>query len=184
MFLATSLTLAPGRQHTFLWDGSKRHIGPSVPLRRESPMTTALLFILTDDGAKRGADWLALGNLSCMMDMHQHPHPPVPSAPEPHTCSVRAPGKVGQAEGLSACCPKQGLVSIPCCLQGRPFPPDCERADDPPLLEEHLPHALPVGMVECNSTNQYPLHNPRYRFPAIAGDLSWRHQSFNPICNS
>ena len=42
-----SLTRAPGRQQTSLRGGSVRHIGPSVPFRRESTTTiTHLLFLV------------------------------------------------------------------------------------------------------------------------------------------
>jgi len=44
------------RQQTALWDGSGRQIGPSVPLRRESPMTITLLFFLAEAVVIRGAD--------------------------------------------------------------------------------------------------------------------------------
>ena len=160
MFLATSLTRAQGRQHTSLWDGSEWHIRPLVPLRRESPMMIALLFFLTLQQNREQTDqpW---ATSPTRMDFHQHPCPPACPGPEPHTCYVRASGKGGQAEGQSSCCPEQGLVSIPHCLRGCSIPPDCETADDPPQLEEYLPHTLPVGMAESNSTCQSPSHNPR-----------------------
>ena len=37
-------TQAPDGQDTSLWDGSEQHIGPLVPLKKESPMMAALLF--------------------------------------------------------------------------------------------------------------------------------------------
>ena len=62
-FLATSLTLAPGRQQTSLWVGSGRQIGPSVPLRIESPTTITLLSFLVEAVLMRGVNLLALGIL-------------------------------------------------------------------------------------------------------------------------
>jgi len=43
-----SLTRVPGRQQTSLRGGSVRHIGPSVPLRRQSPTTITCLFFLVE----------------------------------------------------------------------------------------------------------------------------------------
>jgi len=57
-----SLTWAPGRQQTSLWDGSGQHIGPSVPLRRELAMTITLLFFLTKAVIIHRADRLFLGS--------------------------------------------------------------------------------------------------------------------------
>lgn len=42
-----SLTWASGRQQAFLWFGAGQHI-TLVPLRMESPMTTAVLFFFCD----------------------------------------------------------------------------------------------------------------------------------------
>lgn len=59
-----SLTCAPGRQHTSLRVGSGRHIGPSVPRRRESPMTTILLSFRVEAVVRRGVDRFTRGNLT------------------------------------------------------------------------------------------------------------------------
>ena len=40
----TSLSSAPGSQQASPWVGSGQHVGPSVPLRVESLMTTSFLF--------------------------------------------------------------------------------------------------------------------------------------------
>ena len=58
-----SLTWAPGRQHTFLRLGSGLQMGPSVPLRRESPTTTTLLSFLAETVSACGVDCLALCKL-------------------------------------------------------------------------------------------------------------------------
>ena len=58
-----SLTQGPGRQHTSQWLGSSLHMGPSVPLRTESPTMTTLLSFLTEAVSRHGGDHLTLGSL-------------------------------------------------------------------------------------------------------------------------
>ena len=63
MFLVMYLTQAPGGQHTSRRLGSGLHMGPSVPLTRESPTTTTFLSLLTEAVSRHGGDCLALGSL-------------------------------------------------------------------------------------------------------------------------
>lgn len=55
-----SLTQAPQRQQNSPWFGSVLHTGPSVSLRRESPMTTTLHFLLTEEVMMWGGDDVGL----------------------------------------------------------------------------------------------------------------------------
>lgn len=55
-----SLTQAPQRQQNSLWFGSGLHTGPSIPLKRESPMTTTLHFLLTEEVVMWGVDHVGL----------------------------------------------------------------------------------------------------------------------------
>lgn len=56
-----SLMCAPGRQKTSLWVGPSLCIGSSVPMRRESPIPTTLLFLLTKEVLAWGRGVVALG---------------------------------------------------------------------------------------------------------------------------
>ena len=58
------LTQATGRQLTSLREGSIWHVGPSGPLRRESPTTITHLFFLVEVFVIQGVDLSDLGNTS------------------------------------------------------------------------------------------------------------------------
>lgn len=54
----------PQSPHTSLWAGSSWRTGPSILLKRESPMTTTLLFFLIEEVLMQGIGCPALGNPS------------------------------------------------------------------------------------------------------------------------
>lgn len=63
-FFVMSLSWVTGAQHTSLWVGSGWHIGPSIPLKRESPMTTTLFYVLLGEVVMREVGCHALGTPS------------------------------------------------------------------------------------------------------------------------
>lgn len=78
-FLGMSLTLVPGRQQSSLWVESGRQLGPSVPLRRESPTTISLLSVLVEAVLRHVVDFLTLGILLATLSTSS-------SAPGPSSC--------------------------------------------------------------------------------------------------
>jgi len=152
------LTQAPGRQQTSLWDGSRWHVRPSVPLRRESSMVITLLFFFMEAVLMRGGDCLALGT-QCV-GLHLPRHLPGPPVPESHNYCVRASGVEREAGRGFACCPEKGPVSIPPCLSGPLLLPSRVRAGDLLLLMECQSFVFVSGMVGHGSTNLFPSHTP------------------------
>jgi len=150
-FLATSLTRAPGRQQTSLWDGSSRHIGPSVPLRTESPMTITLLFSLAGAVVVCGADLLIRGNPL------NGPSPASSFAGPSHFKALYLLLKgnwegEGAQEGIHLLS-EQGPVSIPPCLLGTLFLLGGKRVGGSLLLVQVPPNALASGRAGSGSTS-------------------------------
>ena len=88
-----SLTQAPGRQHTSLEVGLGVHMGPSVPLRKESLTTITLLSFLAELISKCVDDHLALGPLLGRSSLTSPlTSPSISSTPK---LLLREPGGVG-----------------------------------------------------------------------------------------
>jgi len=80
------------------------------------------------------------------MDLHPHPHWPVPHIPEPRICWLRAAGQGREAGRGFACHPEQGPVSIPPHLLGPLFLLSGQRVGGPLLLMKP-PSAALAGPV-------------------------------------
>lgn len=83
----------PGEAAEFPIGGSGLHVGPSVPSRRESPMTMTRLFFFLEAVLMQGLTGLTSATPPSWMN-HRPRSCSVPLV-EPHTCYARAPGKVG-----------------------------------------------------------------------------------------
>lgn len=59
-----SLTLGPERQQSSLRSGSGLHIGPTIPLRSEDPVTMTCLFFFMESILSQGTGQLNLGDSS------------------------------------------------------------------------------------------------------------------------
>ena len=121
MILATSLTQAPGKQHTSLWDGSEQHVVPSVPLRRESPMMTALLF-----------SWLSCSKMGSRLTSLGQPllhdgHAPTSTSPSPFSSRAsylfcKGTWEGGTGWGVVCLLPQTGTCFHPLLSSRSPLP--------------------------------------------------------------
>lgn len=154
-----SLTWAPGRQQTSLRVGSGRHIGPSVPLRRELPTTITLLSFLVEAVLRCGVNFLALGNLLGGLSNTSSPTSLSSSKASNVLCKCAWEGKAGRERGSlrHRAGTRSHSSSSP-----RSLPlPDSDRAGGPPLAGVSHPGAFLSGLAGSCSTSLTPAHTPR-----------------------
>ena len=150
-----SLTQAPGRQHPSQLRRSNLHMGPSIPLRRESPITTTFLSLLTEAVSRCGGDHIALDSFLGRSSITSLL--PSPSISRISNLLLRGSWghRVGRhggprdtKPGLSSSSPHQTGLS------------DCDRAGGQPLFWGYLPSTLHSSIPSSHSTSQSPAHTP------------------------
>lgn len=112
--------MSPGRQQTSLSGGSAQHIGPFVPLGRESPTAITPLFFLMDVIMVRGIGLTDLGDTSGVDGLAFHTQSLKPVAPR------HLAGQVGK-EGVHL--PSWARTCLGSIFPFRLLPSACRRED-------------------------------------------------------